>query len=438
MRKTILISVGTFLLAIGVALPSTEPVPFTHIIIDSGFTGGCKAVGDIDGDRKLDVVVGGAQLVWYHNPDWTATVIANADVEFTTDCQVADVNGDGAPDIIIPDGDGPDNVLWFENPRGQGGDPASDPWPRHVIGTHGSFAHDVEVGDINGDGMLDVVTRKGGVTKVWLQSAPDSWTEIDLSSVAPSGEGVALAPIARSGRLDIVVTGHWIETPEDPVNGTWVVYPINTNWPDQVGIAVGDINNDGRVDVLFAASESPGRLAWYEAPPDPRTGTWIEHVIDNSVDFVHTFKVADINNDGQPDVVFAEQQQSNQQRVGFFLNGGDGVSWTLQVLATTGSHNIRVADMYGDGDFDIVGANWQGPPVEMWRNEMAASGTALPWRKSTVYSGRGVIQKANNSMIFRGRIFFVALVGLALAAACVPLWGQARPARSTMSCNSPS
>ena len=62
------------------------------------------------------------------------------------------------------------------------------------------------------------------------------------------------------------------------------------------------------------------------------------------------------------------------QRVGFFLNQGKGARWKLQVVATTGSHNISVADVDHDGDFDIIGANYdsehdpRGAPMELWRN----------------------------------------------------------------------
>jgi hypothetical protein len=81
-----------------------------------------------------------------------------------------------------------------------------------------------------------------------------------------------------------------------------------------------------------------------------------------------------MNNDGKPDVVIAEMQDSLKKRVGFFLNEGQGNSWKFQVVAKTGSHNIRVADIDRDGDIDIIGANWDTnndpnhAPMEMWRN----------------------------------------------------------------------
>ena len=61
-------------------------------------------------------------------------------------------------------------------------------------------------------------------------------------------------------------------------------------------------------------------------------------------------------------------------RVGFFLNQGKGASWKLEVVTNTGSHNIRVVDIDHDGDFDIIGANYDTEhdphhaPLEMWRN----------------------------------------------------------------------
>jgi hypothetical protein len=53
-----------------------------------------------------------------------------------------------------------------------------------------------------------------------------------------------------------------------------------------------------------------------------------------------------------------------------YFNRGNALKWERQVLATTGSHNICVADVTADGNADIVGANWSGDyqPLEMWLN----------------------------------------------------------------------
>jgi hypothetical protein len=350
-------------------------LPFEHVIIDNNFPdeaqfhGDCKGIADIDGDGLLDMVFAGNTLVWYAYPSWRKTVIAKATQEFTTDMQLGDVDGDGDPDVIVPDGE-KGKLCWFENPRPKG-DPAKDPWKCHLIGYQGDWAHDVEVGDINGDGKLDVLTRKTS-TLVWFQNNPDSFTQVVIDAALPNGEGTALADINRDGCPDIVQNGYWLECPRDPMHGNWIKHRIDEGWPRQLGVTVADINSDGRLDVLLAPAESHGRLSWYEGPRDPKDGLWFEHVIDDNVEFVHTFKVADINNDGQPDVITAEMHQSKERRVSLYLKEGYSLNWRKQTIATTGSHNLRVGDIGNDGDIDIVGANWGGNyhPVELWQNQL--------------------------------------------------------------------
>jgi hypothetical protein len=93
-------------------------------------------------------------------------------------------------------------------------------------------------------------------------------------------------------------------------------------------------------------------------------------------DYVHTFKVADVNHDGMLDVVFAEQQQSSQHRVGIFYNTGGGLSWALQVISTVGSHNIRVGDITSNGNISIMGADGTSRAIDhdvvhVWRNDFS-------------------------------------------------------------------
>jgi hypothetical protein len=146
------------------------------------------------------------------------------------------------------------------------------------------------------------------------------------------------------------------------------------------------VNGDGRNDVVLAPSESAdGRFVWYEAA-DPVAGPWTEHEIDPSVSYFHTFKAADVDGDGDLDLVTAEMHQSSDpDEVSVYRNEGGGLAWAQQLVATTGSHNLRIADIDADGDVDIVGVNWlegaaaDGAAVTLWRNLLAggSGGPAL-------------------------------------------------------------
>lgn len=305
------------------------------------------------------------QLVWYRAPGWERSRIASGQ-NFTTDMQAADVDGDGDTDLVTPHYDA-GTVVWYRNPRVGGGG-----WAPVEIGRPGTV-HDLEVGDVDGDGRVDVVTRgHGGPTTLFRQQAPASWQAVPIPAATPS-EGTALGDVDGDGRLDIVQNGYWLEAPPEVGDGRpWARHPFAPGWDGGfVGVAVGDLDGDGRLDVVLARSESEGRMAWYQAPADPRAEGWAEHLIDDDADFVHTFEVADMDGDGDLDVVFAEMLQSARRRVGIHRNGGGGRSWAYVGLSTGGSHNIRVADIGGDGDLDVVGANWQGGPVELWEQEGA-------------------------------------------------------------------
>ncbi|HEX2484668.1 MAG TPA: VCBS repeat-containing protein [Myxococcota bacterium] len=348
--------------------PGPDPVPFARVVVDDDLPGylDCKSVADFGGDGLADIAIGtDTQLVWYEAPDWQRSQILPG-ANFTTDMQAADVDGDGDPDLVVPEYD-LQRVEWIPNPRVGGGD-----WEPQTIGT-GVTAHDLEVADMSGDAKLDVVIRGHfGPTTLYLHGAtPGAWTPVPIDA-AIDNEGLALADIDGDGRRDIVQNGYWLEAPDDPSDGdAWQKHSFDSSWETStVGVAVADLSGDTRPDVVLAFGESEGEMAWYEAPVDPRVGNdWVKHPIASPVDYVHTFKLADVDGDGSLDVVFAEMAQSAQKRVGFFRNGGGGLSWTLQVLSTDGSHNVRVADVGADGDLDIVGANWQqGSVVELFEN----------------------------------------------------------------------
>ncbi len=365
----LLVASGCALHGLAGTAPAGAPAPaFRHAVIDAAHYGDCKAVGDLDGDGADDFVVAGgkpdSRLVWYASPGWKKTVLATENQEFTTEMQVADVDGDRDLDLVVPLG-GSGTLYWYENPRPRG-NPSAPPWARHRIGEQGEFVHDLEAADFNADGRVDLVARaKDGPTVVWLRQAAD-WLRVAIPA-AGAGEGTAVADLNRDPRPDIVQNGYWLECPADSARGTWTRRTLAAEWPTLARVAAGDLNGDGRTDVALAPSESAGRLAWFAAPEDPRRGPWRERPVAAAVSFVHSLQLADVDGDRALDLIFAEMAQSATKRVGYSLNRDRGERWELQVLAATGSHNLRVGRSGTPATLTLFGCNWQGPPVELWR-----------------------------------------------------------------------
>lgn len=346
---------------------------FEHIIIDDNGPKDpwVKSFGDIDGNGLLDIVIAGRgkDVFCYYAPAWEKLKIAESNYN-TVDGECADVNNDGKLDIIIG------GEVWFENDGILIDDPTCNRlfWKEHRISE--MRTHDIEAADLDGDGDTDIVARDqsgfnhnaGNELHFWRNDGLDQWTYHKIS--CPHGEGLLLADIDQDGDLDIAASSRWYENTGSIVDGEWKETVISADWHEDTAIDTGDINQDGKPDAVYTRSEGEYKISWFEAPADPKQPNWQEHSIDLTLDFAHGVALGDMDGDGDLDVITAEMHQSKRDRVLIYENQDKGTKWVPHIIATTGLHNIQVADFNGDGKLDIMGANWSGEfqPIELWIN----------------------------------------------------------------------
>jgi hypothetical protein len=185
------------------------------------------------------------------------------------------------------------------------------------------------------------------------------------------GEGTALGDIDQDGDLDIVYGASWLETPARLSDSSWTRRVLDEAWPSITKVRVADMNNDQRLDVILSVSEARGQVVWWEAPLEVQIEAWQKHVIESEeLELAHSLQIADVNRDNRLDVITAEMHTSQQKRIIIYFNS-EG-KWLRQIVAASGSHNLRVADLGGDHDIDLIGKNYAGPGnvVELWQNQL--------------------------------------------------------------------
>jgi hypothetical protein len=192
---------------------------------------------------------------------------------------------------------------------------------------------------LDGDGKLDVVTSGHGVTKIWKQVSPTSFSSRTITSLTGGG-GVFLGDIDGDGRPDIAVPSGWLKTPAAPTSiltGTFTKTNI-AGTGDLEEVAIADFNHDGKPDIVMSMAHDRSNVYIVFNPGTPTNTNWTKVVIDPSMG-AHKIEIADFNGDSWPDILLGLERQE----ISVYINQGNN-GFVKTVVDTTAAHNARAGD----------------------------------------------------------------------------------------------
>jgi len=345
-------------------------------------------VFDVNNDGVLDIVSG---AYWYPGPHFDRQCPVGevrAVGEYFDDFATLpmDVNGDGYTDFVTGGWWG-DSIRWRENPKG---DPDTE-WPEHVIAETGNV-ESIRAWDVDGDGQLEIVPNIPGGPLVVYKLITDAEGRGTGRFAAhtiwdgPQGHGLGFGDVNGNGRGDFVVAGGWLEVPEDPLGGPWVFHDDFDLGSASVPILVVDVDGDGRNELVVGQSHAYG-LDWWRLQRAGNRRTWTRHPIDPVNSQYHDLIWADIDGDGQNELIAGKRYRAHCGRdpgsrdpVGIYYFKWTGEGFAKQVIdygpARVGTGCgifFQAVDLRGTGRLDIVAPGKDG--LYLFKNLGPAGGT---------------------------------------------------------------
>ena len=342
---------------------------FRKLTLTTDYVAEGIAIGDIDGDGRSDVIAGPR---WYGGPGFDEAHEIYPPVAFDpfdyTDNFLAftrDLDGDGALDVLVVGFPGTTATV-FTNPR------ADAPWSRQVV-FDGVDGESPDFTDVDGDGAPELVLAHAGRLGWAEPGVPGTtWTFVPATpdrGLGPFSHGLGVGDVDGDGALDLVLPDAIFHAP------AWTAEAASFG----IGgaqIAVRDVDGDGDGDVITTLDAHGYGVAWFEATADG----YVEHAIAPAspdaapaIHEPHALVIADIDGDGLDDVVTGERfwghvppdpDFSDPAALYWFQHvrdaGGDRFVPHLIDDASGVGTQIAIGDVDGDGRLDIAVANKKG------------------------------------------------------------------------------
>lgn len=330
------------------------------------------STGDFDNDGHEDVVSISwdfGNIAWYKNSDGQGSFDESAQIiteimTFGYGVITADVDGDGNIDVLGSSSD--DKVVWFKN-LGEGDFGEVNNNHQFITAAANTDSpRGLHVADLNGDGYPDVISTSRWDDKIaWYENLGDGdFGDINtnqniISTDALRPQAVYAADIDDDGDLDVISASAmdnkiaWYENTDG--EGTFGPQQIiTTNALGARSVAVGDLDGDNDLDVV-SASQDDNKIAWYENI-DGLGNFGTEQILTTDALGTRSVIITDFDNDLDLDILYNAQ---TIHTIAWFENIEGGFS-EEHILTTEawGTTSLFTADINGDTDLDVLSSNY--------------------------------------------------------------------------------
>jgi hypothetical protein len=290
---------------------------------------------------------------------------------------------------------------------------ASTPWARHTIASGPRGADGVDLRDVDRDGLADVTTgwEEAGLVTVSLHPGERSepWPTVTVGTNLHGVEDAIFADVDGDGNLDVVsacecrrVVVHFGPNPaqvRDPA--AWIPVVISASQGGQrwIKVAVGDVDGDGRLDIVGGGKVNPATVGWFRAPADPRDGSAWTYAPMSEVGWTMSLEARDVDQDDDLDVVLSDRLpirypggaiRYDLRGSRWLENTGTGAGWVNHPIGFgQGEHKfLRLADVDGDGADDVL----DGVSGETYNRTYLRRNLGLwgPWKATEIPQPDGV------------------------------------------------
>ena len=351
------------------AAASAEELAFRRHVLNADSTYSACAAVDVDRDGKLDVAAGG---FWYRYqaPDWQRHKLRDVEEirgRYDDYSNLPyDVNGDGWTDLISANYRS-QTLYWIEHPGKSLGE-----WNARVIEKPGPMETG-RLADVDGDGRLDILPN-GVKFAAWWEIVPAGQGSPTVSfrrhelPIEIAAHGLGIGDLNGDGRDDLICPRGWLEAPEDRRKGRWLWHPdFRLHRDCGLPILAMDVDADGDNDIVYARGHNFG-LYWLEQQTG-RDGPprWQLHAIDTSWSQLHALLVGDLDGDGRNEVVAGKRYMAHDGRdpgafdplmVCAYDYQPESRSWRRRVISRGWQVGFgldpKLVDLDGDQDLDLI------------------------------------------------------------------------------------